>query len=297
MSRKSASVLLILALGISFLSGCGTVARKPSKPLDNVAVYKGAYEKVWLTAIDVLINLGFPIIHSERRDGIITSDWMEFKRHSFSLGIKSWRERTNNEKTQVTLRILAAENGTEVKVRVYNEDFVGAKGMLWKSHWMKTYTNGKLEKDILKKISLGLIGEKVKLSVTAEPGQLNPDGKSVSAVTASLIDENGNVIITGKGKVMFAVTGPVKLTGKNPAQMVNGIAVTKIKSTKVSGSVEVLAAFKELTSEPFRMLSGQPEQTEGAIEGISEEGVAEPATTEQGTTGEENTPEQGTESQ
>ncbi len=274
MSKKF-RLVITLVLGIVFLWGCGTVPRKSKKPIENVKVFKGSYDNVWYAAIDMLGKLEFPLVLSQKRDGIITTDWVKFKRKTYSLGIKSWKERSNLEKVQVSLRILSVGDGIEVKATVFNEDFVGIKGMLWKSHWMKTYSKGELEKDMLSKISIELEGEEAILTLTAQPDQLVSDKKSVALVTASMIDENGNLVISANGKVMFSVSGPAKLSGKNPAKMKAGVAVIKVKSTKEAGNIEVTAAFQDVTSEAITIVSAYPVEEVPAEEVPAEEAPVE----------------------
>ncbi|MBN1760894.1 MAG: DUF4982 domain-containing protein [Chitinispirillaceae bacterium] len=82
----------------------------------------------------------------------------------------------------------------------------------------------------------------ISLTIDTAGQQFIADGSDIAIVYASIVDDNKQVIYSATSPVTFAVTGPAKLVGTNPAPAVAGIATILLRADMSSGQISVNAS-------------------------------------------------------
>jgi prepilin-type N-terminal cleavage/methylation domain-containing protein len=89
-------------------------------------------------------------------------------------------------------------------------------------------------------------GRKIKL--TAEPEIIIADGKSISTITATILDVNNEIVIDEIYQIVFVISsGEGYLSGPNPQETVDGVAEIGLISTIEPGIITVSARAMGLT--------------------------------------------------
>jgi hypothetical protein len=86
-------------------------------------------------------------------------------------------------------------------------------------------------------------GDPVKIVSDAIPGIITADGLSISTVSAIILDQSNNVVVTATNTITFSITGDGTWVDGSTSTVncvpVNGVATVRAKSTKKSGSFSV----------------------------------------------------------
>jgi len=122
-----------------------------------------------------------------------------------------------------------------------------------------TATSPNLESDSI--VINTVPGEVKKIICNVQPATIIADGIKTSTITASLADENGNLVTSSTKTITFSLaSGLGALEGTNPQDTASGEATIVFRSTTVAGEAEIKATGSNLSTGTVKvtMTAGSP---------------------------------------